>query len=52
MGTKCAPSHAYLSIGYQEETKIFTHELPKYLSIEECDLIKEVFKRYMDIGFI
>ena len=24
MGTKCAPSHACLTIGYQEETKLFT----------------------------
>ena len=52
MGTKCAPPYAYLTIGYQEETKLFTQELPKYFSIEECELIKEVFKRYMDDGFI
>ena len=27
-------------------------ELPKYFSNEECLLIKEFFKRYMDDGFI
>ena len=52
MGTKCAPPYACLSIGYQEETKLFTQELPKYFSNEECLLIKEFFKRYMDDGFI
>ena len=29
-GTKCAPPYACLSIRYQEETKRFTQELPKY----------------------
>ena len=44
MGNKCAPPYACLTIGYQEETKLFTQELPKYFSIEEYELIKEVFK--------
>ena len=52
MGTKCAPPYACLTIGYQEETELFTQELPKYFSNEECLLIKEFFKRYMDDGFI
>ena len=39
MGTKCAPPYACLTIGYQEETKLFTQELPKYFSSEECLLI-------------
>ena len=52
MGTKYAPSYVCLTIGYQEETKLFTQELPKYFSNEECLLIKEFFKRYMDDGFI
>ena len=51
MGTKCAPPYACLTIGYQEETKLFTQELPKYFSSEECLLTKEFFKRYMDDGF-
>ena len=53
MGTKCVPPYTCLTIGYQEETKLFTQqELPKYFSNEECLLIKEFFKRYMDDGFI
>ena len=49
MRTKCAPPYACLAIGYQEGTKRFTQELlPEYFSIEECELMKEVFKRYMD----
>ena len=52
MDTKCAPSYACLIIGYQEETKLFTQDLPKYFSNEECLLFKEFFKRYMDDGFI
>ena len=52
METKCAPPYACLTIGYQDENKLFTQELPKYFSVEECELIKEVFKRYMDDGFI
>ena len=52
MGTNCASLYACLTIGYQEETKLFTQELPKYFSNEECLLIKELFKRYMDDGFI
>ena len=52
MGTKCAPPYACLYIGYQEQAKLFTQELREYFSNEECILIKEFFKRYMDDGFI
>ena len=45
-------THACLTIGYQEKMKLFTKELPKYFSNEECLLIKLFFKRYMDDGFI
>ena len=51
-GTKCAPPYPCLTIGYQEETKLFTQELPKYFFNEECLLIEESFKRYVDDGFI
>ena len=44
MGTKCAAAYACLTVGYQEEIKLFTQELPKHFSIEECELIEEVFK--------
>ena len=40
MGTKCAPPYTCLNIGYHEETKLFTQELPKYFYNEECLLIK------------
>ena len=40
MRTKCAPPYPCLTIGYQEETKLFTQELPKFFPIKECELIK------------
>ena len=35
IGTMCTLSYACLTIGYQEEATLFTHELPKYLSTED-----------------
>ena len=52
MGTKCASPCACLTVGYLEETKLFTSELPKYFNESECKLIMELLKRYMDDGFI
>ena len=52
IGSKYASPYACLTKEYQEETELFTQELTKYFSIEECELIKEVFKRYVDDGFI
>ena len=52
MGTKCAPPYACLTIGHQEETKLFNIELPKYFTNEEIILIKKIFKRYMDDGIL
>ena len=52
MGTKCAPPYACLTVGYLEETKLFTNELPQYFNESECELIMELLKRYMDDGFI
>ena len=52
MGAKCAPSYACLTIGYLEETELFTKELTKYFNEDECKLIMELLKRYMDDGFI
>ena len=40
--------HTRLTIGCQEETELFTQQLPKYFANEESSLIKEFFKRYMD----
>ena len=52
VGTKCAPPYASLTVGYLEETKLFTNELPKYFSVSECNSITELLKRYMDNSFI
>ena len=52
MGTKCAPPYACLVVGYKEETKLFPIELPKFFSNDEIEIIKNVFKRYMDNGFL
>ena len=52
MGTKCAPPYACLTIGYLEETKLFTQELPKYFNQDEGNQIIQLLKRYMDDGFI
>ena len=52
MGTKCAPRYACLTVGYLEETKLFTNELPKYFNESECKLLIELSKRYMDDCFI
>ena len=49
IGTKCAPPYACLTIGYQDETKLFTQKLPQYFPNEACLLINEFFKRYMDV---
>ena len=52
MDTKCALPYAYRTVGYLEETKLFTNELPKYFNESECKLFMELLKRYMDDGFI
>ena len=52
MGTKCAPLYACLVVGYKAETKLFPIELPKFFTTEEIQIIKQVFKRYMDDWFL
>ena len=52
MGTKCAPPYACLTVGFFEEAKLFTNELPKYFNGSKCKSIMELLKRYMDDGFI
>ena len=42
----CSP-YAYLIVGYLEETKLFTNELPKYLNKKEFKLIMKLLKRYI-----
>ena len=52
MGTKCVTPYACLTIGYEEETELCTQDLPKYFFSEECLLIEDFFKRYVDDAFI
>ena len=52
MGTKCAPPYACLVVGYKEETKLVLIELPKFFATEEIQVIKKIFRRYMDNEFL
>ena len=52
MGTKFAPPYACLSVGYLEETNLFSCLLPLHFTLTECKLIEEIFKRFMDDGFV
>ena len=52
MGTKFAPPYACLSVGYLEETILFPRLLPLHFTLTECKLIEEIFKRFMDYGFV
>ena len=52
MDTKCAPPYACLTVGYLEDKKLFTNELPKYFNESKCKLLLELLKHYMDDGFI
>ena len=47
-----AHPYACLVVGYKEETKLFPISLPKYFSTKEIQIIKKVFRRYMDDGFL
>ena len=51
-GTKFAPPYANLSVGFLEETVLFPVEVLKYFSHDNCQLTEELFKRYMDDGFL
>ena len=50
MGNKCVPPYAYLVVGYKEETKLFSIELPKFVSTKEIKIIKKVLRQYKDIS--
>ena len=52
MGTKFAPSYACLTVGFLEETLLFSVALPKYFSHQICKYIETNYFRYMDDGFI
>ena len=52
MGTKFAPPYTNLSVGFLEETALFPVEPPEYFSHDNCKLIEEIFKRYINDGFL
>ena len=52
IGTKFAPPYACLSVGYLEETILFSQLLPLHFTPIECKLTEEIFKRFMDDGFV
>ena len=52
MSTKFAPTCANLFVGFLEETVLFPVELMKYFTHDNCNMIEELFKRYMDDGFL
>ena len=52
MGTRFAPQYPCLLVGYEEETKLFPNELPKFFLTEKIQIIKKVFRWYMDDGFL
>ena len=51
MGTKCTLPCACLTVGYLDEAKPLTNELSKYFNENECQLLIELLKRYMDDSF-
>ena len=51
MGGNFAPPYAILTIGYLEETSLYL-EIPKYFPIEDSEIIRNTYKRFMDDGFI
>ena len=50
MGTKFATSNACLSVGYLKETILFLGLSPLHFTLNKCNLIEEIFKRFMDDG--
>ena len=52
METRFVPQYPCLVVGYEEETKLFPNELPKFFLTEKIQIIKKVFRQYMDDGFL
>ena len=49
----CFPAlYACLSVGYFEGTLLVPRLLPIHFTLTECKLIEEIFKRFMDDGFV
>ena len=52
MGVDFAAEYACLSIGYLEEVFLFPRYLPLHFTNTECNMIQEIYDRYMDDGFL
>ena len=52
MGIDFAGPYSCLTIGYLERSKLFDTYIPRFYSTEDAALIKKMFKRYVDDGFI
>ena len=52
MGTQFSPPYDNLSVKFLEDIVLLPVELPKYFSHDNCKLIEELFKRYMDDCFL
>ena len=48
----CTPMGTKLSAEFLEETYLFLIDAPKYFTDDNCKLIKELFKRYVDASFL
>ena len=49
---KFAPPYACLSVGFLEETILFSRLLPLHFTLTECKLIEKIYKRFMDNSFV
>ena len=52
MIAKFVPSYACLSVGYLEETILFPRLLPLHFTLTACKLIEDIFKCFIDDGFV
>ena len=52
MGIDFAGPYSCLTIGYLERTKLFNTYIPRFYSNEDAALLKKMFKRYVNDGFI
>ena len=52
MDIKFAPLYACVSVGYLEEIIFFPRLLPLHFTLTDSKLTEEIFKCFMDDGFI
>ena len=50
MGSIFSPPYACLTVGFLEEERLFKTVLPPLISINEMELVKKLYKRFMDDG--